>query len=269
MNFFYGSKYFEYQFGEVDNSRINWVGEDLQLRDVRFNTFRFHLYEVLNLKVVSTGKKHFSGKINKCIAYDDINDLKTNSDMVRAIKGGVNFLFLIVEPDRQNLWKYKKLVSVAKKYRACYPHVITISVLRDDSIGSIGADVNIRTNDLQSFYEDFIYRFDRRLKFDFDDINMLRKYRKVRIEYFKFESDGDNVSLKEFVQSFKTRKCFVHIWFDYLHYDFDHERYDKNEGKILKQIDEMIAYKNFCDWRIGSSIFYLEDKVLVAFYIKE
>lgn len=269
VDFFYGSEYFEHQFGDIYNSRINWVGEDLQLRDVLFSTFRFHLYEVLNLKVVSTGKKHFTGKINKCIAYDDIKDLKTDSDMKRAIKGGIDFLFLIVEPDRQNLWKYKKLVRIARKYGDRYPHVITISVSQDDSIGTIGADVNIRTNDLQSFYEDFIYRFDRRLKFDFDDINMLRKYRKVRIEYFKFESDGDNMRLKEFVQSFKARKFFVHIWFDYLHYDFDHEKYDKEEGKILKQIDEMIANTNFRDWRIGNTIFCLEDKVLVAFYIKE
>ena len=203
------------------------------------------------------------------IAYDDINDLKTDLDMKRAIKGGIDFLFLIVEPDRQNLWKYKKLIRIARKYGDRYPHVITISVSQDDSIGTIGADVNIRTKDLQSFYEDFIYRFDRRLKFDFDDINMLRKYRKVRIEYFKFEPDGDNMRLKEFVQSFKARKFFVHIWFDYLHYDFDHEKYDKEEGKILKQIDEMIANTNFRDWRIGNTIFCLEDKVLVAFYIKE
>lgn len=269
VNFFYGSEYFDYKIGEVNNSRVKWVSKDLQLGDVIFKNFGGCLYEVLNLKVVSTGKKHLTGKINKCIAYDDIEDLKTDSDMKRAIKGGVDFLFLIVEPDRQNLWKYKKLIRIARKYGDRYPHVITISVSQDDSIGTIGADVNIRTKDLQSFYEDFIYRFDRRLKFDFDDINMLRKYRKVRIEYFKFEPEGNNARLQEFVQGFKARKFFVHIWFDYLNYDFDHEKYDKEEGKILKQIDEMVAYKNFRNWRIGYSIFYLEDKVLVAFYIKE
>ena len=269
VDFFYGSEYFEYEFGEVNNRRINWAGEDFQLGNVCFSTFRFHLYEVLNLKVVSTGKKHLTGKMNQCIAYDDINDLKTISDMKRALKGGVDFLFLIVEPDHQNLWKYKKLISIARKYGAGYPHVITISVSCDDSIGTIGADVNIRTNDLQSFYEDFIYRFDRRLKFDFDAINVLREYRKVRIEYFKFEPDGDNAELKGFVQSFKARKFFMYTWFDYLNYDFDHEKYDKEEGRVLKQLDEMIAYKKFRCWRIGSSIFRLADKVLVAFYIKE
>ena len=275
VDFFYGSEYFEYQFGDVNNSRINWVGDDLQLRDVCFSTFRFHLYEVLNLKVVSTGKKHLTGRINKCIAYDDINDLKTDSDMVRTVRGGVDFLFLIVEPDRQNLWKYKKLVRIARKYGDHYPHVITISVSQDDSIRTTVADVNIRTNDLKSFYEDFIYRFDRRLKFEDDAINTLRSYRKVRIEYFKFELDGDNARLKEFVRNFKPRKFFMYIWFDYLHYDFDHKREYAEQSSILKQIDEMISYKEICGtdecsfYGHGGSIFVLEDKVLVAFYIKE
>ena len=273
VNFFYGSEYFEHQFGDVYNSRINWVGEDLQLRDVLFRTFRFHLYEVLNLKVVSTGKKHFTGKINKCIAYDDIEDLKTDSDMKLAVKGGIDFLFLIVEPDRQNLWKYKKLIRIARKHGDSYPHVITISVSQDDSIGTIGADVNIRTNDLQSFYEDFIYRFDRRLKFDDDAINMFREYRKVRIEYFKFEPDGDNARLKDFAQKFCARKFFMYVWFDYFNYDFDHKREHEEQSSILKQIDEMIAYKKLCRksyyYGTDGNIFALEDKVLLAFYIKE
>ena len=273
VDFFYGSEYFEHQFGDVYNSRINWVGEDLQLRDVLFRTFRFHLYEVLNLKVVSTGKKHFTGKINKCIAYDDIEDLKTDSDMKLAIKGGIDFLFLIVEPDRQNLWKYKKLIRIARKHGDSYPHVITISVSQDDSIGTIGADVNIRTNDLQSFYEDFIYRFDRRLKFDDDAINMFREYRKVRIEYFKFEPDGDNARLKDFAQKFCARKFFMYVWFDYFNYDFDHKREHEEQSSILKQIDEMIAYKKLCRksyyYGTDGNIFALEDKVLLAFYIKE
>ena len=273
VDFFYGSEYFEHQFGDVYNSRINWVGEDLQLRDVLFRMFRFHLYEVLNLKVVSTGKKHFTDKINKCIAYDDIKDLKTDSDMKLAIKGGIDFLFLIIEPDRQNLWKYKKLIRIARKYGDRYPHVITISVSQDDSIGTIGADVNIKTNDLQSFYEDFIYRFDRRLKFDDDAINMFREYRKVRIEYFKFEPDGDNERLKDFAQNFSARKFFTYIWFDYLNYDFEHKREHEEQSSILKQIDEMIAYKKLCRksyyYGTGGNIFALEDKVLIAFYIKE
>ena len=273
VDFFYGSKYFEYQFGDVNNSRINWVGEDLQLRDVCFSTFRFHLYEVLNLKVVSTGDKHLTGKINKCIAYDDINDLRTDSDMKKAIKGGIDFLFLIVEPDRQNLWKYKKLIRIARKYGDRYPHVITIAVSQDDSIETIGADVNVRTNDLKSFYEDFIYRFDRRLKFDDDAINMFREYRKVRIEYFNFEPDGDNARLKDFAQNFSARKFFMYVWFDYFNYDFDHRREHEEQSSVLKQIDEMIDYKKLCRksyyYGTGGNIFALEDKVLVAFYIKE
>lgn len=149
LNFFYGSEYFEYKIGEVNNSRVKWISNDLQLGDVTFKNFGGCLYEVLNLKVVSTGKKHLIGKIDECVAYDDIEDLKTDADMELALKGIVDFLFLIVKPDKQNLLKYRRLIKVARKYN---PYIITISVLRDNSIGRIGADINVRTNDLQSFY---------------------------------------------------------------------------------------------------------------------
>ena len=227
-----------------------------------------HLYEVLNLKIVSSGKKHFTSKIDKCIAYDDINDLKTDSDMEAAVKGIITFLFLIVEPDRQNLKKYKRLIQIAKKYNT-YPFIITISILRDDSIGSIGADINVRTNDIQAFYEDFIYRFDRRLKFDDDEINTLIEYRKVRIEYFKFEPDGDNTKLKAFISNFNARKFFVYVWFDYLNYDLDYEKRSEEQSKVFKQLDELNFSKNRYHYGYGESSRGLEDKILVAFYIKE
>ena len=265
-NFFYGSDYFEYKFGEVNNSRIKWIGEDLQLKEVCFRTFNLHLYEVLNLKVVSTGKEHFTGKINQCVAYDDINDLETDSDMEAAIKGIVNFLFLIVEPDRQNLEKYKRLIEIAKKYNT-YPFIITISVLRDDSVGSIGADINVKTNDIQAFYEDFIYRFDRRLKFDDDEINTLIEYRNVCIEYFKFAPKGDNTRLKNFAENINAQEFFMYIWFDYKNYDS--KRRSEEQQKILKQLDELISYKQCYNYGYGENSRGSEDKILVAFYIKE
>lgn len=267
-NFFCDSDYFEYKFGDVNNSRIKWIGEDFQLRDVCFRTFNLHLYEVLNLKVVSSVKKHLTGKIDKCIAYDDINDFKTDSDMEAAVKGIVTFLFLIVEPDRQNLKKYKRLIQIAKKY-STYPFIITISILRDDSIGSIGADINVRTNDVQAFYEDFIYRFDRRLKFDDDEINTLIEYKNVRIEYFKFEPDGDNTELKHFVENFDAQEFFIYVWFDYRNYDSDYEKRSEEQSKIFKQLDELNFSKNRYHYGYGESSRGLEDKILVAFYIKE
>ena len=267
-NFFCCSDYFEYKFGAINNSRIKWIGEDFQLGDICFRTFNLHLYEVLNLKIVSSGKKHFTSKIDKCIAYDDINDLKTDSDMEAAVKGIITFLFLIVEPDRQNLKKYKRLIQIAKKYNT-YPFIITISILRDDSIGSIGADINVRTNNIQAFYEDFIYRFDRRLKFDDDEINTLIEYRKVRIEYFKFEPDGDNTKLKAFISNFNARKFFVYVWFDYLNYDLDYEKRSEEQSKVFKQLGELNFSKERYHYGYGESSRGLEDKILVAFYIKE
>ena len=271
LNLFYGSEYFEYKIGEVNNSRVKWVSNDLQLEDVVFKNFGDCLYEVLNLKVVSTGKKHLTGKIDECVAYDDIEDLKTDADMELALKGIIDFLFLIVEPDKQNLWKYRRLIRVAQKYREIYPYIITVSVSRDDSIGEMGADINVRTNDLQSFYEDFIYRLDRRLKFDDDEINTLIEYRKVRMEYFKFEPDGDNARLKEFVHNLRAKEMFMYIWFDY--YDFRRDSSERWEewDKILKLIDEVISPEErlrlHCG--IGECCFGLEDKVLIAFYVKE
>lgn len=267
-NFFSGSDYFEYKFGEINNSRIKWIGEDLQLKDICFRTFNLHLYEVLNLKVISSGKEHFTGKIDKCIAYDDINDLKTDSDMEIAVKGIVDFLFLIVEPDRQNLMKYKRLIQIAKKYNT-YPFIITISILRDNSIASIGSDINVITNDIQAFYEDFIYRFDRRLKFDDDEINTLIEYRKVRIEYFKFEPKGDNTKLKNFADNLKAQEFFMYIWLDYSNYDSDYQRRSEEQQKILTQLDELISYKKNYNYGYGENYCGAEDKILVAFYIKE
>lgn len=271
VNFFYGSEYFEYKIGEVNNSRVKWVSNDLQLGDVIFKNFGGCLYEVLNLKVVSTGKKHLTGKIDKCVAYDDIEDLKTDADMELALKGIIDFLFLIVEPDKQNLWKYRRLIRIAQKYREAYPYIITISVSRDDLIGAIGADINVRTNDLQSFYEDFIYRLDRRLKFDDDEINTLVEYRKVRMEYFQFEPDGDNARLKEFVYNLRAKEMFMYIWFDY--YDFNRESEERWEewDKILKLIDEVISpeERRRLHCGIGECCFGLENKVLIAFYVKE
>lgn len=265
-NFFIGSDYFEYKFGEVNNSRIKWIGEDLQLKEVCFRTFNLHLYEVLNLKVVFAGKKHFTGKMDKCIAYDDINDLETDSNMEAAIKGIVNFLFLILEPDRQNLEKYKRLIEIAKKQNT-YPFIITISVLRDDSIGSIGADINVKSNDIQAFYEDFIYRFDRRLKFDDDEINTLIEYRNVCIEYFKFEPKGDNTRLKNFAENINAQEFFMYIWFDYKNYDS--KRRSEEQQKIFKQLDELISYKQRYNYGYGENSRGSDDKILVAFYIKE
>lgn len=271
LNLFYGSEYFEYKIGEVNSGRVKWVSNDLQLGDVVFKSFGGCLYEVLNLKVVSTGKKHLTGKIDECIAYDDIEDLKTDADMELSLKGIIDFLFLIVEPDKQNLWKYRRLIRMAQKYREVYPYVITISIPRDDSIGNIGADINVRTNDLQSFYEDFIYRLDRRLKFDDDEINTLIEYRKVRMEYFKFEPDGDNARLKEFVYNLRAKEMFMYIWFDY--YDFNRDSSERWEewDKILKLIDEVISpeERRRLHCGMGECLFGLGNKVLIAFYIKE
>lgn len=112
---------------------------------------------------------------------------------------------------------------------------------------------------------------DRRLKFDDDEINTLIEYRKVRMEYFKFEPDGDNAELKEFVHNLRAKEMFMYIWFDY--YDFRRDSSERWEewDKILKLIDEVISSEKrrrlHCG--IGECCFGLKNKVLIAFYVKE
>ena len=139
--------------------------------------------------------------------------------------------------------------------------------MRDDSVGSIGADINIKTNDIQAFYEDFIYRFDRRLKFDDDEINTLIEYRNVCIEYFKFELKGDNTRLKNFAENINAQEFFMYIWFDYKNYDS--KRRSEEQQKIFKQLDELISYKQCYNYGYGENSRGSKDKILVAFYIKE
>ena len=79
---------------------------------MEFSTFRWTLYKRLNLKVISTGEKHLTGKMDELIAYEDINDLKTDLDIKLVMQCGLEFLFLILEPDSQNWKKYKKIVEI-------------------------------------------------------------------------------------------------------------------------------------------------------------
>lgn len=190
--FFEDSYYFAYSFGKVNLSREKFFDEDLKLGEITFSTFRRMLYRILNLKVISTGKKHLTGKMEDLIAYDDITDLKTDSDIKLVMQCGLEFLFLIVEPDSRNWKKYKKVVEVAKKYRWAYPRIITISIPQEENLKSVNADINITTNNRQVFYDNFVHRFDRRQKFSDDEIGTMKKFRNVRAEYFEFAPYDDN-----------------------------------------------------------------------------
>lgn len=109
------------------------------------------------------------------------------------------------------------------------------------------------------------------MKFDDDEINTLVEYRQVRMEYFQFELDGDNVELKDFLHNLRAKEMFMYIWFYY--YDFGHESEERWEewDRILKLIDEVISpeKRRRLNCGIGECCFGLENKVLVAFYIKE
>lgn len=265
---FDGSYYFAYSFGEVNLSREKFFDEDLKLGEITFSTFRWILYKMLNLKVISTGKKHLMGKMEGLIAYDDINDLKTDSDIKLMMQEGLEFLFLILEPDSQNWKRYKKIVEVARKYRWAYPRIITILIPQEEGLKSLNADINITTNNRKIFYENLVHEFDRQRKFADDEIGIMMKFRNVRAEYFEFVPDDDNEELRNFVSKIKSKEMFLDI--KYGERESDTESLTERK-KILNLIEEVSpdAEQNILWYGFGGGVLKKEDKNLVSFYVKE
>ena len=268
QQFFDGSYYFEYSFGKVNLNREKFFDEDLKIGNMTFSTFRWLLYQRLNVKVISTGKKHLTGKMDELIAYDDINDLKTDSDIKLVMQCGLEFLFLILEPDSQNWKKYKKVVEIARKYRWAYPSIITISMPQEEGLESLNADINITTNNKQAFYENLIHRFDRRRKFGDDEIGTMLDFRNVRAEYFEFFPDDDNEELKNFLRNIKAKAMFMDMECG------DRESDTENlteRRKILNLIEELApnVEQNILWYGFGGGVLKKENKNLVAFYLKE
>jgi len=268
QQFFEDSYYFAYSFGKVNLSREKFFDEDLKLGEITFSTFRRMLYRILNLKVISTGKKHLTGKMEDLIAYDDITDLKTDSDIKLVMQCGLEFLFLIVEPDSRNWKKYKKVVEVAKKYRWAYPRIITISIPQEENLKSLNADINITTNNKQAFYENLIHRFDRRRKFADDEIGTMMQFRNVRAEYFEFAPDDENEELKNFLRNIKANAMFIDM--ECGERESDTESLTERR-KILNLIEELApnAEQNIVWYGFGGKVLKKEDKNLLAFYLKE
>lgn len=268
QQFFDGSYYFEYSFGKVNLNREKFFNEGLKIGNMEFSTFRWTLYKRLNLKVISTGKKHLTGKMDELIAYDDIDDLKTDSDIKLVMQGCLEFLFLILEPDTQNWKKYKKVVEIARKYRWAYPRIITISMPQEEGLKSLNADINITTNNKQVFYENLIHRFDRRRKFADDEIGTMLDFRNVRAEYFEFSPDDDNEELKNFLRNIKAKAMFMDI--KYGDRESDTESLTERK-KILNLIEEVSpeAEQNILWYGFGGGVLGKKDKNLVSFYVKD
>ena len=208
-DYFGGNEYFTYEFGDINNFHLEccW-GEEFKIEEIVFRTAGKDLYEVMNIKVISKGKRHCTGKMNYLIAYDDIDDLNSDADMKRAMECASKYLFLIVEPDKENLKKYKRLAHLARKYYCCLPQIWLISLPSDESTVLTNAHVNIKTSNIEKFFEDF-YKFDRRWKYDDDEISILFDMRKVRAISFTVEPSDDNSEIELFLKDLSARSMIT------------------------------------------------------------
>lgn len=261
--FFKNSKYFSYYVdGMSDN--LKSCGEFLQIENVLFKTGFNDLDENMNVKIMSGGKNHCTGKILEMIAYDDINDLKSDRDIKNALKGFLSFSFLIIEPDRKNLKKYRQIVKVARNSK--YPRPFIISVPLDDSIKMNNVHINLTVSDREKFYNDFICKFDRRLKYDDDEIQNLLKFRNVKANFFDFEIEGENNELKNFLEDFSGKNRVIFVNFEFSRRD-DRETKYKIEEKVMKFLDVKIKNKFLL---LGQSFFSDNEKsdVYISIYEK-
>jgi len=228
--FFKNSRYFSYLIdGMRDN--LKCCGKNLELENVLLITCFNDLEQHINVKIISEGKKHLSGKIQEMIAYEDINDLKSDKDIKNALKYFLSFSFLIIEPDRKNLKKYRQIVKIAKT--AKYPQHYIISVPLNDSIKMNNVDINLSVSDREKFYNDFVCKFDRRLKIDEDAIHNLLKFRNVKADFFDFEIDGENNKLKNFLENLNGENRLIVVNFEFSRED-DRETKNKIGDKVME-----------------------------------
>lgn len=264
---YYGnSEYFGYQIGENEDF-LRWSEDRLEFEDISLYTCRGNLYSVINIKVMSKGKSHCTGEMNEPIAYDDIDDLKTDEDIKNALKFVYppNFSFLIIEPDRKNLQKYRQIVRVSRTANI-YPRPYIISVPLDDSIKMNKVDINLTVSDRERFYDDFVKKFDRRLKFYDDEIPTLLNFKNAEANFFLFDVGGENNKLKNFLNNLNKSEKFIWVHCEFLSNDKKHNY--EIEDKVRDFIRQNIKDKNYITISSGSYN-NAEEKIYLSFYVKK
>ena len=173
------------------------------------------------------------------------------------------FSFLSLEPDKNNLFKYRKIVKIAKKNRGSLK-MVTISVSSDEVL-KIDASINIVTNSREEFYNDFCNYFDRRRKFDDDDIARLVEMKNVRAEFFDIDENGSNEELEKFLKNLRAKKMLVYLKFNFVEDECD---YESTRG-VREYLDSKMPKK--CDCNVFECHYYSSDenKISVSFYVQK
>lgn len=139
LEFLQGSQNFAYRIGDrADNKALQYYGDHLELDGMTlYKPHPISLETEFGVKVIGVGKKHYVGKMRECIAYEDIDELETPSDIKRAIDF-IDFPCLIVEFDDAH---FKKAEAIAR-VRDGTPFVVFVPT--ESFVESELADVTIK-----------------------------------------------------------------------------------------------------------------------------
>ena len=235
------SQYFTYDIDGLTNDALKYAGDHLDLEGVTLRTpHPIDLETKFSVKVLGVGKKHYVGKMREYIAYEDLNDINTPSDIKRVVED-YDAHCLIIEFDDAHFAPAEDIAKV----RYSRPFVVFIPT--ETFIESEWADVTIKVKpeDREALVRD-INRFEIGREDFFDPIGLDmktatfeiitpdeldaldEKFSNIKQIYFEFECgnyDRDNIEANKIYERLKSK----------LPDDCDFESmfcYDKSAGGI-------------------------------------
>ena len=132
------SQYFTYDIDGLSNDALQYAGDHLEIEGVTLRTpHPIDRETKFSVKVLGVGKKHYVGKMREYIAYEDLNDINTPSDIKRVVND-YDAHCLIIEFDDANFAKAEDIAKVR------YSRPFTVFVPTETFVESEWADVTIK-----------------------------------------------------------------------------------------------------------------------------
>ena len=112
IEFLKSSQYFVYDIDGQSNSALQYAGDRLELDGVTLETpHPIDLETKFSVKVLGVGKKHYVGKMPEYIAYEDLDDINTPSEIKRVVDD-IDAQCLIIEFDDAHFAPAEEIAKV-------------------------------------------------------------------------------------------------------------------------------------------------------------
>ena len=218
------SQYFTYDIDGLTNDALKYAGDHLDLEGVTLRTpHPIDLETKFSVKVLGVGKKHYVGKMREYIAYEDLNDINTPSDIKRVVED-YDAHCLIIEFDDAHFAPAEDIAKV----RYSRPFVVFIPT--ETFIESEWADVTIKVKpeDREALVRD-INRFEIGREDFFDPIGLDMKTATFEI-ITPDELDALDARLRNVKQ--------IYIEFECTDYDRDNAEAHKIYERLMSKLPE-------------------------------